>query len=51
MEGQDIMPKQNTQTCPPTRDPIITHSHAHTSTSGEQIAQGSETVPTTPRQE
>ena len=45
------MPKQNTQTPPPTRDPIITRSHAHTSTSGEQIAQGSDAVLATPGQE
>ena len=45
------MPKRNTQTPPPTRDIIITRSHAHTSTLGEQITQGLDVVPTTPGQE
>ena len=45
------MAKWNTHTPPPSRDPIITHSHAHASTSGEQITQGSYIVLVTPRQE
>ena len=45
------MPKRNTQTPPPARDLIITHSHAHAYTSGEQLAKGSDAVPTAPRQE
>ena len=45
------MPKQNNQTPPPARDPIITRSHSHASTSGEQIAQGSDAIPATPGQE
>ena len=45
------MPKRNTQTPPLTRDPIITLSRAQNSTSGEQIAQGSDTIPATPTQE
>ena len=45
------MPKQNTHTPPLARDPIITRSHAHASTSWEQIIQGSDVVPVTPRQE
>ena len=42
------MPKQITKTPPPVRDPIITRSHTHMSASGEQIAQGSETISATP---
>ena len=45
------MPKRNTHTPPPARDPIITLSHAHASTSGEQITQGSYIVPVTLGQE
>ena len=45
------MPKRNTHTPPPARDLIITRSHAHASTSGEQITQCSEIVPVTPGQE
>ena len=45
------MPKKNTHTPPSTRDPIITHSHAHASTLGEQIAQASDAVLATPGQE
>ena len=45
------MPKKNTHTPPPARDPIITHSHTHASTLGEQITQGSDIVPITPGQE
>ena len=45
------MPKRNTHTPPPARDPIITRSHTHASTSGKQITQGSDIVPVTPGQE
>ena len=45
------MPKKNTPTPPPARDLIITRGHAHASTSGEQITQGSDIVPVTPGQE
>ena len=45
------MPKRNTHTPPSVRDLIITCSHAHASTSEEQIKQGSDTVPVSPRKE
>ena len=45
------MPKQNTHTPPPARVSIITRSHAHASTSEEQITQGSYIVPITLGQE
>ena len=45
------MPKQNIHTPPLARALIITRSHAHVSTSGEQITQGSNIVPVTLGQE
>ena len=45
------MPKWNKQTPPPSRDPIITHSRASESTSGEKVVQFLDTVPITPGQE
>ena len=45
------MPKKNTHTPPPTRDPTITRSPSSASTLGEQIAHISDTVLVTPGQE
>ena len=42
------MPKRTIETHPLARDPIITRNHTHTSMSGEQIIEGSDTIPDTP---
>ena len=45
------MPTQNTHTPPIARDHLLTHSHVSASTSGKQVAQVSDTVLVTTRQE